>query len=720
MAKRQNTKRFSLQGFDNKHYQTTQQYINAVNALFDRATAEIARATADGTYDPNKPFSFDDHPKVKSTVQNITTGLADNMISVVETGSRNQWMYACQKNDEFIAHILNTSMVAKEHLDRMQDRNLDALYSFQNRKVNGMDLSTRVWRYVGQYKDQIELGVDIGLSDGRSAQQLARDLKQYLVEPNRLFRRVRDKHGNLVLSKAAKAFHPGQGVYRSSVKNAQRLTRSEINMAYRQADWLRWQQLDFVVGFEVKVSDKHEEWLQRVWNKYKKSKIEISDNLICMYQKDFIFKGWHPQCMCYCVPVLMDEETFDKQELSDLKSALHGTEYKKFTAKNEVKDVPQGFKEWVEQNKERQSNWSSIPYFIRDNFKYGQLSHGLKFPTVHVPVVKQPVVDPVEQEMNRLEPLILNIKLRAAEYGYRTTALDNSIQEKNTLGIKQQIEALKRELNKLDRHYEDFVSRVNKTIEEASQSNISIPPKLVGVIPKRGWLHDRNNYEIELGKLDESIKKNKTPLYEVVDKIKRRGIIYNEVGKHTDKIEESEIISRIGGGDLTKGSCSSLAFAYAGNKGGYDVLDFRSGNSQHSFSTMQIISDIAEKCGGVVVEHTNDFTKANQLLKHVKSGKEYYFTCGKHAAIVRKASTGFEYLELQSATNNGFKPLTTDVLRYRFGAQKTHTIAGRRFATKECIIDIDLLNNNSDFKELLGYINTQEEKQRKGAKGRMR
>jgi hypothetical protein len=114
-----------------------------------------------------------------------------------------------------------------------------------------MNLSQRVWKYVGQYKDQIELGLDVGLGEGRSAQQLSRDLRQNLQDPDRLFRRVRDKHGNLVLSKAAKAFHPGQGVYRSSYKNAMRLTRSEINMAYRESDWLRLQQLDFVVGFEV-------------------------------------------------------------------------------------------------------------------------------------------------------------------------------------------------------------------------------------------------------------------------------------------------------------------------------------------------------------------------------------------------------------------------------------------------------------------------------------
>ena len=379
MKKKQKTKRFSLQGFDNKHYQTTQQYVNAVNALFDRATNEIAQVASKATYDHDKPFSFDDYPQTKSKVQNITASLASNITSVVERGSRKQWLFACQKNDDFVASIMDTSKLSKARLDKMQDRNLDALQTFQNRKVNGMELSKRVWLYTEQYKAQIELGIDVGIGDGTSAQQLAKDLKKNLKDPDRLFRRVRDKRGNLQLSKAAKAFHPGQGVYRSSTKNAQRLTRSEINMAYRESDWLRWQQLDFVVGFEIKVSNRHEEWLRTVWNKSNKGKVEICDQLKGKYPKTFKFKGWHPQCMCYVVPILEDyfsEERSDDR-VNRLKAALNGTEYKKYVSKETVTNVPQGFKDWVEANEQNQANWKSSPYFIKDNFKGGQIANGL-------------------------------------------------------------------------------------------------------------------------------------------------------------------------------------------------------------------------------------------------------------------------------------------------------------------------------------------------------
>ena len=368
MAKRQKTKAFSFQGFDAAHYKTTAAYTRAVNALFDKATSDIAEVAHRENYDPDKPFDFDDYPKAKAQLQKVVKGLASKMQAVIETGSRRQWLFACHKNDEFISSIIDTTKLTKGRLQKMQDRNLDALQSFQARKVGGMSLAERVWKYTEQYKAQIELGLDVGLGEGRSAQQLSRDLRQNLQDPNRLFRRVRDKRGNLQLSKAAKAFHPGQGVYRSSYKNAMRLTRSEINMAYREADHLRWQQLDFVVGFEVHRSN-HEP----------KCKCDLCERLVGKYPKWFKFKGWHPQCLCYATAILMDEDDFDKQELSDLKSAMKGTEYRKLSAKNEVTELPDGFKDWVAENEAKQSNWASTPYFIKDNFNDGLLSKGLKF-----------------------------------------------------------------------------------------------------------------------------------------------------------------------------------------------------------------------------------------------------------------------------------------------------------------------------------------------------
>lgn len=541
MAKRQKVKRFSVQTFDAAHYRQTEQYTQAVDALFDKATAEIARAAAKGKYDPDKPFSFDDYPSVKAVMQSVTKQLASRITTVIETGSKKQWLFACSKNDGFISSILDTSKLSKAQLKKMQDQNLDALKTFQGRKVEGMNLSQRIWKYVGQYREQLEAALDAGLGEDRSAAQLSRDVRQNLKDPNRLFRRVRDKRGNLVLSKAARAFHPGRGVYRSSAKNAARLTRSEINMAYRESDYLRWQSLDFVVGFEVKRSN-HEPLC----------KCDICEKLKGRYPKHFKFKGWHPQCMCYAVPILMDEETFDENELGDLKAALRGTQYKRLEAKNVVVDVPDGFKEWVKEHEEAQANWSSTPYFIKDNFTDGKLSKGLNFETK-----KQ--IDPVQQQLNALMPQITqarmlaskwgltvqlqmldkyvaekdivripnriatiqqkaaeiqqkdaDIRAKCSEWGLNTYILDDAMKTPDSSNILRAIDELEKRVENAKQEYKAFINDANEAVKEARKYKIDVSDmlQLIATITgdKREWIMSKASCKEMLDKLKKRIQ----------------------------------------------------------------------------------------------------------------------------------------------------------------------------------------------------------------------
>lgn len=543
MAKRQKTTRFSIQAFDNAHYRTTEQYARAVDALFDVATKEISQAAARGKIDPDKPFSFDDYPKIKGVMQDVTIQLADRLTTTIETGSKKQWLFACKKNDGFIASIFNTSKLSKARLNKMQDRNLDALQAFQGRKVEGLNLSERVWKYVGQYREQMETALDAGLSEGRSAQQLARDVKQNLKDPNRLFRRVRDKRGNLVLSKAARAFHPGRGVYRSSVKNAQRLTRSEINMAYRESDWQRWQSLDFVVGYEI-VRSNHEPLCE----------CDICARLVGRYPKTFKFIGWHPQCMCYAIPILMDEETFDDNELGDLKAALRGTTYKHKQAANTVTDVPDSFKVWVKDHIEAQKGWSSTPYFIRDNFKNGDLSKGLKIalPTVQqvdvLAAYRSQIVEAranatkwgLSVQLNMLDSRVTNkdvaglqstlatiksktaqmekmdaeIRAKCSDWGLNTYALDSAMNTHDSKQILQAISELEDRVKAAEKDYKGYISQARQAIKDANKAKIDamdVTNDLAAILgDKREWIMAKANIKKRLNDLLDKISATKS------------------------------------------------------------------------------------------------------------------------------------------------------------------------------------------------------------------
>ena len=209
---------------------------------------------------------------------------------------------------------------------------------------------------------------------------------------------------------------------------------------------------------------------------------------------------------------------------------------------------------------------------------------------------------------------------------------------------------------------------------------------------------------------------NYTPS-KMVDALKANDVEYNIVSKFDITPDENEIIERLGGADRTTGSCASLGFAYIGNKQGYDVLDFRGGKSLSVISRTSYIDDIIAKYGGTVATDINSFKAVNQVLGLVEEGKEYYFSAGKHASIIRKMDGKYEYLELQSMLHNGYHQLTNDALKRRFGCTKSRSVAGFKLEQSVGLIDIDNFKDSKEFEALLGYINTAPTKQKKGEGG---
>lgn len=132
-----------------------------------------------------------------------------------------------------------------------------------------------------------------GIKEGMSAEEIQRSIKGYLNEPHKLFRRVRNKEtGELEWSDAAKRYKPGQGVYRSAYRNAMRLARTEINAAYRQAQWEQYQNDPTVVGIRIELSNNHTTLVNGVPVPF----YDICDELRGVYPKSFKWTGWHPQC----------------------------------------------------------------------------------------------------------------------------------------------------------------------------------------------------------------------------------------------------------------------------------------------------------------------------------------------------------------------------------------------------------------------------------------
>lgn len=372
-----------LNDADAGHYRKIEGYASKVDKLYRKAIKDIsALASKVGAIPQTDQFSFGHNPGIEQEVDAVISKLAGNISAVIEQGDREQWLAACTKGDAFIDAIMRTSALPKPLVSTYKARNLESLAAFQERKINGLNLSERVWQHVSVLKKEVESVVDTSagyamngidapenlrkieaaIGSGLSADALSREVRQCLQEPDRLFRRIRDKYGRLHMSKNAELYHPGQGVYRSSYKNAMRMTRTEINMAYRQSDYLRWQQLDFVVGIRISLSGNHT-CLGADGRPHPFT--DICDILAGDYPKDFKYTGWHPQCRCKAVPILKpyDEWNEDRKYLN--KSA-----YRQLPASNSVGSLPPAYMNYIKANAKRIARWKSQPYYIKDNMHY--------------------------------------------------------------------------------------------------------------------------------------------------------------------------------------------------------------------------------------------------------------------------------------------------------------------------------------------------------------
>ena len=210
----------------------------------------------------------------------------------------------------------------------------------------------------------------------------------------------------------------------------------------------------------------------------------------------------------------------------------------------------------------------------------------------------------------------------------------------------------------------------------------------------------------------QAVVQSKSDLVEKV--LPNTGIQKVELQKWATAPTQQEIIDTVGGADMTSGSCASAALAYAGNRAGYQVRDFRGGSSMEFFARKSNTTQLAQIKGidGVIINKSNEIQAANELLSKMEEGKEYWMGVGRHASIVRKGANGYEYLELQSADHNGWHPLTNDVLSWRFGCSRR-----RKYSQNARLMDVEKLAASDDFREVLPYINTAADQQRKGAGG---
>lgn len=311
---------------------------------------------------------FQRHPELRAAMDKTMQQLNDDLTATIEQGSKDAWLRANTAADAVVAAMAsnNAQLAALLNAGTNKPQNYRALRAFQQREMQGLKLSDRVWKATEGMKLDMERAIEVALAEGVPAQKLSQRVRELLKEPHRLYRRVRDKDGNLRLSQAAQKYHPGAGVYRSSYKNAMRVARTEVNMAYQASDSERWTNSWWVKGIRVSLSNNH----TCLDSKGKPAPLfDICDLLAGDYPADFKFTGWHPQCRCYATAITC--EYADIREYYRRKRA--GEDMTGYTPPGAITEPPEQFKQWLADNGDRLAGAAkrgTTPYFVANNAKY--------------------------------------------------------------------------------------------------------------------------------------------------------------------------------------------------------------------------------------------------------------------------------------------------------------------------------------------------------------
>lgn len=380
-------------------FSRTEHYADNVRRLYATATDELLKLSAmKASNGVSAAFSFSDNKRLSEQANAILRALYSGVYNEIKGGVIAEWGNANKSCDALITSIFGKKVKEDNHYARYFARNKESVDVFFKRKseYGGLNLSQRVWKYVGDFKTEMEMALSVAMGEGKSAATISREVRKYLQRPDMMFRRFRvktgeqdifDADGNVVGKEPVygrvwkrkvvdavtgnvswqtvnlKDYSFGRGVYRSSYKNAMRLARTETNMAYRTADQERWRQLDFVIGYRVVLSDNHPE--PDICNDLSAKRGEKGSRGV--YPKDFVFKGWHPQCRCYVVPILADEKEFDKIQEAILSDEPIPE------SKSVIREPSKYFQDWWKSNKSRVAEAQSLPYWVKDNPKYAKI-----------------------------------------------------------------------------------------------------------------------------------------------------------------------------------------------------------------------------------------------------------------------------------------------------------------------------------------------------------
>lgn len=313
----------------------------------------------DDTLENDALFNFDNFPTLRKRLNDIFNDYYTNNMLCYENGITDGVSLAYSHDN---ADLSGFSVMSDKALSAARKTAAETFIASRLHTDKGLNLAQRIWNYCQQTKSEFEVAMSNviadGLNKGTSAEDIGRRIRQYLKEPDMMYRRyhtvqrlangqkkdvVTWRRKRIIDGRVRFVEEPlekvGQGVYRSSRMNALRVARTEINAAYHTARNDRWANEPFVIGQHIHVSPQHDP----------EKCADICDDLEGYYPKGFVWNGWHPQCMCTSDPVMISGE--EREQF--YKRLFNGEDMSNYVSPNRVKDVPNQYKRYIEDNADK-------------------------------------------------------------------------------------------------------------------------------------------------------------------------------------------------------------------------------------------------------------------------------------------------------------------------------------------------------------------------------
>ena len=331
----------------------------------------------------NPLFNFDLFPELRERLNQIFIEYFNDNMLCYKQGISDGVALAYSQDD---VNLGKYTILQDKAIDTARKAAQTAFYERRVQRQGGLSLSDRVWNYAQMGKSEIETAIanviGDGITKGTSAEELGRAVRQYLNNPDMMYRRYHklivdnaghkrrvvrwyrrhiDENGNVTF-KDEPLEKVGTGTYRSARMNSLRLMRTEINMAYHNANNERWQREPFVIGIRIWLSPEHPEY-------------DICDELMGEYPKNFQFSGWHPACLCASAPITIQGD--EKKEF--YRRLMDGEDMSNYVSPNAVKTPPEAWNKYINEQHDNILNAGErgkLAYHLRDNTKYwlGQFS----------------------------------------------------------------------------------------------------------------------------------------------------------------------------------------------------------------------------------------------------------------------------------------------------------------------------------------------------------